>query len=95
MPQRHHSHGHRGSSSLAFPEAENVRNFSGLGDSGAAVMDRAGEVMGMRIGEQGYTWPFSSGQGVDLTFVTPIEAILEDLERAGFEQPTIAPCDLY
>lgn len=76
------------------PERQ-AREFSEPGDSGAAVVDRAGNVMGMVTAGQGFRRPSDWAQRIDLTFVTPIGAILEDLQRAGFENPTIAPGGLY
>lgn len=76
------------------PERQ-AREVSEPGDSGAAVVDPAGNVMGMVTAGQGFRRPSDWAQRIDLTFVTPIGAILEDLQRAGFENPTIAPGGLY
>lgn len=71
------------------------RDFSLPGDSGGLVADRAGNVMGMVVAGQASLHPNQNRQKIDLTFVTPIGAILKDLERAGFQNSTIAPGGLY
>ncbi|KAM3434553.1 hypothetical protein MY4824_005386 [Beauveria thailandica] len=56
--------------------------FSGDGDSGSCVWDLDGRVAGIVVA--GNRKPFERNDWHDITYVVPIEAILEDMKRRGF-----------
>jgi hypothetical protein len=68
------------------------KNFSQPGDSGACVFDMNGEVVGLvtsgRVAEKVLRWWDSSG--ADLTFVAPIDQVLEDIEKVTGCKPSLA-----
>lgn len=72
------------------PEAIRSRiDFSAPGDSGSCVFDARNGRIGGQL-HSGREWDFLPGDPghvvgpVDVTYVTPIERLLEDIERRGF-----------
>lgn len=57
--------------------------FSAKGDSGSCLWDMDGRVAGMIVAGNGK--PYPDGFVVDVTYVLPMEVMLEDMERRGFQ----------